>query len=130
MTAEARSGSYSFTVTIPSLAYKPIIVKDVTIDTTIGEYDASGSGAITFTASLDSLHTFNIIENPSTMVNFADFAFFANHWMDTCVAPDWCDGCDFNKSGQVDLVDFATFVNHWMDTCVAPDWCDGCDLIR
>jgi hypothetical protein len=62
MTAEGRSGNYSFTVTIPSLANKAIIVKDVTTDTTIGEYDASDSGAITFTASLDSLHTFKIVK--------------------------------------------------------------------
>jgi hypothetical protein len=69
MTAEGRSGNYSFTVTIPSLANKTIIVKDVTIDTTIGEYDASDSGAITFTASLDSLHTFKIAKKSSAIAN-------------------------------------------------------------
>jgi hypothetical protein len=64
MTAEGRSGNYSFTVTIPSLASRTIIVKDVTIDTTIGEYDPSDTGAITFTASFGSLHTFKIVEKP------------------------------------------------------------------
>jgi hypothetical protein len=61
MTAEGRSGDCSFTVTIPLLANRTIMVKDVTINTIIGEYDASDSGAITFTASLGSLHTFKII---------------------------------------------------------------------
>lgn len=70
MTAEGRSGNYSFTVTIPSLANKTIIVKDVTIDTTIGQYDASDSGAIIFTASLDSLHTFKIAEKPFMTANY------------------------------------------------------------
>jgi hypothetical protein len=70
MTAEGHSGDYSFTVTIPSLANKTIIVKDVTLDTIIGEYDASDSGAITFTASLDSLHTFKIIVKKPFVDNF------------------------------------------------------------
>ncbi len=73
MTAEGRGGNYSFTVTIPSLANKTIIVKDVTIDTIIGEYDASGSGAITFTASLDSLHTFKIIAEKLFVDNFDSY---------------------------------------------------------
>jgi len=76
MTAEGHSGDYSFTVTIPSLANKTIIVKDVTLDTIIGEYDASDSGAITFTASLDFLHTFKIAEKPLLIVE--DFDSYGN----------------------------------------------------
>jgi hypothetical protein len=76
MTAEGHSGDYSFTVTIPSPANKTIIVKDVTLDTIIGEYRASESGAITFTASLGFLHTFKIVENPLLVVE--DFDLYWN----------------------------------------------------
>ncbi len=111
--------------------YYLVKVDGVLFDT----YLSDDFGKISFTyANEYSDHVFEVglpgDSNYNSIVNFADFASFANHWMDTCVAPDWCDGCDFNKSGQVDLVDFATFVDHWMDTCVAPDWCDGCDLFR
>ena len=73
MTAEGRSGDYSFTATIPSLANRTIMVKDVTINTIIGEYRASGSGAITFTASLGSLHTFKIIVEKPFVDNFDSY---------------------------------------------------------
>ncbi len=76
MTAEGRSGNYSFTVTIPSLANKTIIVKDVTLDTIIGNYNTSDSGAITFTASLGPLHTFKIVEKPIFVVE--DFDLYGN----------------------------------------------------
>lgn len=76
MTAEGRSGNYSFTVTIPSLANRTIIVKDVTLDTIIGKYNASDSGAITFTASLGFLHTFKIAEKPLLVVE--DFDLYGN----------------------------------------------------
>jgi len=64
MTAKGHNGNYSFTVTIPSLANKTIIVKNVTLDTIVGEYNASGSGTITFTVFLDSLYTFKLTEQP------------------------------------------------------------------
>ena len=76
MTAEGHGGNYSFTVTIPSLAKKTIIVKDVTLDTIIGKYDASDSGAIIFTAPLCFLHTFKIIEKPLLAVD--DFDSYGN----------------------------------------------------
>jgi hypothetical protein len=61
MTAEAHSGSRSFTVTIPSLANKTIVVRDITsASTDIGEYTASADGAITFSATLGSVHTFSL----------------------------------------------------------------------
>jgi hypothetical protein len=87
MTAEGHSGNYSFTVTIPSLANKTIIVKDVTLDTIIGEYDASDSGAITFTASLGSLHTFKIIEKP--FVDNFDVDNFDSYWSDCELRNVW-----------------------------------------
>ena len=45
-------------------------------------------------------------------VNFTDYAIFANHWMDdTCCAPYWCEGTDFDHSGSVDMLDLATFAD-------------------
>ena len=104
--------------------YYPVKVDGVLLNT----YLSDDFGKISFIYANEYLD--HVFEVGLPIVNFADFAFFANHWMDICVDPNWCDGCDFNESGQVDLVDFAFFVNHWMDTCVDPDWCDGCDLIR
>jgi len=105
--------------------YYPVKVDGVLFNT----YLSDDFGKIYFIyANEYSDHVFEV--DVYSLVDFADFAFFANHWMDTCVDPNWCDGCDFDKIGQVDLIDFATFVNHWMDTCASPDWCDGCDLIR
>jgi hypothetical protein len=63
MTAEGRGDNYSFTVTIPSQADKVFTVKDVTSNTITGKYCASNTGAITFTAFLDSLHTLKIAED-------------------------------------------------------------------
>jgi len=65
MTAEAHSGSRSFTVTIPSLANKTIVVRDITSTSTdIGEYIASATGTITFSGTLGSIHTFSLTQKP------------------------------------------------------------------
>lgn len=49
------------------------------------------------------------------VVNFTDYAIFANHWMDdTCSDPDWCEGTDFDHSGGVDILDLATFAEYWL----------------
>jgi hypothetical protein len=48
-------------------------------------------------------------------VNFTDYAIFADHWMDdTCSDPNWCDGTDFDHSGNVDMLDLATFARYWL----------------
>jgi hypothetical protein len=49
-------------------------------------------------------------------VDFTDYAIFANKWMNDCVSPDWCYGCDFNKSGSVGIEDLAEFASHWLET--------------
>ncbi|MFA5293322.1 MAG: dockerin type I domain-containing protein [Phycisphaerae bacterium] len=38
---------------------------------------------------------------------------FANHWLQTCSSPSWCEGMDYNHSGRVDFVDFATLAQNW-----------------
>ena len=50
------------------------------------------------------------------IVNFIDFAIFANQWMENCAYPEWCQGCDFNKSGRVDTVDLKFFAENWLSS--------------
>jgi subtilisin family serine protease len=40
-------------------------------------------------------------------------AVFASHWLQTCSAPLWCDGMDYNHSDIVNFIDFATFAQNW-----------------
>ncbi len=95
--------------------------------------------------------------NLNGTVNFTDYALFANNWMDnTCCAPNWCEGTDFDHSGSVDTLDLMTFAKYWLivwcqadldldgavnftdyaifahnwmdDTCCVPNWCEGADF--
>jgi hypothetical protein len=52
--------------------------------------------------------------NQSKFVDFTDFAILANRWMNSCVDPHWCDGCDFDESGKVDVDDLGEFVEYWL----------------
>jgi hypothetical protein len=48
-------------------------------------------------------------------VNFADFSFFAERWLDIdCAGSNNCDGADLDLSGTVDLNDLAAFVENWL----------------
>jgi len=49
-------------------------------------------------------------------VDFADYGIFANQWMKDCQGPDWCYGCDFDKSGKVELTDLVEFAENWLTT--------------
>ena len=48
------------------------------------------------------------------IVNFSDYAIFANNWMNTCSAPDWCRGCDLNSSGAVYVQDLHNLTGYWL----------------
>jgi hypothetical protein len=49
-------------------------------------------------------------------VEFTDYAVFANQWMaGNCAESAWCDEADFNKSGSVDLFDLAEFAEQWLE---------------
>jgi len=49
-------------------------------------------------------------------VEFTDYAVFANQWRaGNCAESAWCDEADFNKSGSVDLFDLAEFAEHWLE---------------
>ena len=48
-------------------------------------------------------------------VNFADYSFFAERWMNTdCASNDNCDGADFDFSGTVDIADLAILCDYWL----------------
>jgi hypothetical protein len=98
--------------------------------------------------------------NDDLTVNVADFAMFVNEWLaqDCNENNNWCQGCDFDQSGNVDnndmaifacnwqwrlpkpikadlnfsgavdFVDFSIFANQWLNNCNSPDWCYGCDF--
>ena len=54
-------------------------------------------------------------------VNWADFAIFASHWLQSpCTDPNWCGGADLDNSSQVNWDDFAIFAAHWLE-CTAVD---------
>jgi hypothetical protein len=49
-------------------------------------------------------------------VDFADFALFANHWMEqNCVKPSWCETADLDRSGEVDFTDLKIFTEYWLE---------------
>ena len=48
-------------------------------------------------------------------VDFADYSFFAERWLNTdCASNNNCDGADFDLSGTVDMADLDVFCNYWL----------------
>ena len=49
-------------------------------------------------------------------VNFADFAYFADRWLesDCDSSNNFCDGADLNASGKVDMQDLEIFADNWL----------------
>ncbi len=52
--------------------------------------------------------------NSDGKVNFVDFAFIANYWMNECLEPNWCSGCDLDHSGVTDTTDLSIFAGTWL----------------
>ncbi|MHC4527042.1 MAG: right-handed parallel beta-helix repeat-containing protein, partial [Planctomycetota bacterium] len=52
--------------------------------------------------------------NNDGIVDFADFAFWADRWQHTCSLPDWCGGRDFDWSGAVDSNDLRMLCERWL----------------
>ncbi len=54
--------------------------------------------------------------NEDLIVNFIDFAAFANKWaMQDCNESNgWCQGCDFDQNGDVDVNDMVVFAANWL----------------
>lgn len=76
-----------------------------------------------FVAGVETTHIDNVQllsglsadSDASGFVNLVDFARFAAQWSQTgCSLYGWCDGQDFNKSGDVNLNDLAYLVLHWL----------------
>jgi hypothetical protein len=49
-------------------------------------------------------------------VNFADFAYFADRWLESdCTSSNnFCGGADLNASGKVDMQDLEIFADNWL----------------
>ena len=60
---------------------------------------------------------------PLCIVDFVDFARFAEHWLDgPCNAGNnWCGGADLDYLGDVDFVDMSIFIDEWLWYCPY-DW--------
>ncbi len=58
---------------------------------------------------------------PICIVQFDDFAKFAEHWLDEpCDADNnWCGGADLDKLGNVDHIDLDLLVKQWLCYCPA-----------
>jgi hypothetical protein len=52
--------------------------------------------------------------NQDNSVDFLDFAILANHWLDTCSEPDWCESSDLDQNGVVNFNDLQIFVESWL----------------
>lgn len=53
-------------------------------------------------------------------VNFIDFAWFAQHWLEDNCNPNnyFCDDMDLDRSGSVDFPDLAIFAENWLEGVV------------
>ena len=49
-----------------------------------------------------------------TQVDFADFAFFADRWLESDSRFFWCRGADLTNDGNVDLSDLKEFAEKWL----------------
>ncbi len=60
---------------------------------------------------------------PLCIVNFKDFANFAQRWRNTPCHPgnDWCDGADLDQHGDVSMNDVLIFSQEWLCGC-PPGW--------
>jgi hypothetical protein len=48
------------------------------------------------------------------IVDWNDMQELAGQWLNSCIEPDWCGGCDIDKSGGVNFVDFSRMVENWL----------------
>jgi hypothetical protein len=51
--------------------------------------------------------------NSDYSVDLKDFAILARYYLDSCIAPDWCQNADTDFSGSVDITDLKNLLQHW-----------------
>jgi hypothetical protein len=51
---------------------------------------------------------------PDEKVDFIDFVFLSDYWLQECSEPYWCEKTDINKDGTVDILDLVQFVEQWL----------------
>lgn len=52
---------------------------------------------------------------PDEDVDLADLCVWSHQWLAVpCMAPDWCQGSDFNQDGRCDLIDFTFLAAFWL----------------
>lgn len=52
--------------------------------------------------------------NYTGTVDLEDIGIFINQWLNECDRPDWCYGCDLDKSNKVNFADFAQIAEKWL----------------
>lgn len=84
------------------------------IDVKIEDRYGITSGKWTSVAFWYKYHCVDADFDNNCNVDFADFAFFTLHWLQTnCQTSNWCNGTDFDKSQTVDTKDIATLLKDW-----------------
>lgn len=49
------------------------------------------------------------------VIGWTDLEMFCDQWLGgPCVAADWCQGTDFDQSGQVDTADYTLLARYWL----------------
>ena len=85
-------------------------VKDSGYNSLDGNRDGVGGDNYAF----DFFHLFGDLDG-SGLVNFVDYAIFAEKWQSTgCTQPYYCDGADNEPDGDIDLTDLARFCDNWL----------------
>ena len=49
-------------------------------------------------------------------IDLSDCVAIAQHWLDSCTSPSWCDETDSDHSGRVDNLDFSLLAESWLST--------------
>lgn len=52
--------------------------------------------------------------NYNGTIDLEDIQIFVNQWLNECDRPDWCFGCDLDKSNRVNFTDFAQIAEKWL----------------
>ncbi|MFC1677883.1 right-handed parallel beta-helix repeat-containing protein [Planctomycetota bacterium] len=91
------------------LDYNPRFYDDIaTLDTGVGTPPIVDMGAYEFQGIPGDFE-------PDGDVDFIDFAFFADYWMDdNCGSSNNCEGADLNQFGTVDFNDLFIFTRNWL----------------